>query len=248
VSGRGETDDHGDGRQPATDLDWAVYSDATFAGLSILIPVPLVDVFFEQLFRRRMPRAIAAHRGCTLHPETIRQLNRGSWGWAGCLLLPVRLVLLFLKRLFRTVFYFLTIKESTDLLSEYWHRAYLIDHGVRAGHLDDPRRRGLAVAAIKAVLDDVATSPLTMLAEQVVRGMKHALRTIVRWARGGIEDEVARATRERFERHWSDVAAYFEELGRRYETRLAELGASAEGSTARETRSDSGPNDTPAPS
>ena len=37
-----------------TDFDWLVYSDATFAGLSVLIPVPFLDALMEEYFRRAM--------------------------------------------------------------------------------------------------------------------------------------------------------------------------------------------------
>jgi hypothetical protein len=39
----------------ATDFDWLVYADATFAGLAILLPFPFVDSWLEGYFRRRMP-------------------------------------------------------------------------------------------------------------------------------------------------------------------------------------------------
>ena len=52
----------------ATDFDWLVYADATFAGLAILIPFPFVDSLLEEYFRRRMARDIARRRGRTLSP------------------------------------------------------------------------------------------------------------------------------------------------------------------------------------
>ena len=33
-------------------FDWLRYADATFAGLALLIPIPLLDVAFECFFRR----------------------------------------------------------------------------------------------------------------------------------------------------------------------------------------------------
>ena len=34
-------------REIPTDFDWIVYADATFAGLSILLPIPFVDTWLE---------------------------------------------------------------------------------------------------------------------------------------------------------------------------------------------------------
>ena len=31
-------------------FDWPMYADATFAGLSLLVPIPLLDWVFEQFF------------------------------------------------------------------------------------------------------------------------------------------------------------------------------------------------------
>jgi len=84
-------------------FDWAIYADATLAGLAILIPIPLLDLLFEWIFKRRMPQAIAKRNGRTLSPETIRQLNRSSFSCLGCLLWPLELVWLLLKRTYRTI-------------------------------------------------------------------------------------------------------------------------------------------------
>jgi hypothetical protein len=48
--------------QPPAAFDWEVYANATFAGLAVLIPIPLVDWVFEEVFRRRMPAAIITYR------------------------------------------------------------------------------------------------------------------------------------------------------------------------------------------
>ena len=103
--------------QPVPKFDWAVYADATFAGLAILIPIPLLDVFVEWLFRRRMPQAIAKRNGRKLSRPIVFHLNNRPGKWWGCFLWPIALTLLLLKRLFRTILYFLTIKEATDNLS-----------------------------------------------------------------------------------------------------------------------------------
>jgi hypothetical protein len=38
-----------------SEFTWAIYGDATLAGLSALLPIPILDDVIEQRFRRRMP-------------------------------------------------------------------------------------------------------------------------------------------------------------------------------------------------
>ena len=123
-----------------TAFDWAVYADATFAGLAVLIPIPVVDFIVEEYFRRRMPRDIAARNGRTLHPGLVIRLNRrrADNQLLGCLLLPLRLVFYLFRNIFRTVLYALSVVDAADNLGYYWHRAFLINYAVRRGHLDDP--------------------------------------------------------------------------------------------------------------
>jgi hypothetical protein len=210
-------------------FDWAVYADATFAGLSVLIPIPLVDLYFEWLFKRRMPKAIAKRRGVVLDWRVARELNRGRYGcWPGCFMWPVTLVLEFLKRLYRTIFYVLTIKSATDQLSYYWHRAFLIDYMLRRGDLTVSWERVMAAsAAMDALLGTVNTSPLLQLAQQVVDSGTHFFRTIWRWVRRRQEDEMVAGTKAKMAVAWRDFDGYFEELASRYdvlyESHLAQL-------------------------
>ncbi len=123
--------------QPRTNFDWSVYADATLAGLSVLIPIPLLDTVFETFFRRRMPRSIARSHGRVL-PANIQaalRLNLRSW-FQTYLMLPLTLTIGLVRRLSRKLLYFLTIKEAADALSQYWHRAFLLDYMLAAGHLE----------------------------------------------------------------------------------------------------------------
>ena len=84
--------------QESAQFDWPVYADATFAGLAILIPMPLLDVVFEQFFRRRMPRNIARRNGMQLSPRMQIELNRGQFSCLqSCFMAPILLTLLLLK-------------------------------------------------------------------------------------------------------------------------------------------------------
>jgi hypothetical protein len=206
-------------------FDWAIYVDATLAGLAILIPIPLVDLLFEWLFKRRMPQAIARRNGRTLSPETVRQLNRSNFSCMGCLLWPLELVWLLLKRTYRTILYFLTIKDATDKLSYYWHRAYLLDLMMERGDLSGPEESALAAEALQQVLDNLTISPVTRLAQQVVADVRHILRSSWRWLRRKQEDEMMAQTRTQMANAWRDLSAYFAQVAVHYEQQLELLHA-----------------------
>lgn len=209
---------------PRTQFDWGIYADATFAGLSVLIPVPLVDLFFEWLFKRRMPKSIARRNGRDIPFVAIRELNRGRYGcWPGCLVWPILLALEFLKRLYRTVLYFLTIKVATDQLSYYWHRAFLIDYMIQRGDLDDLASAQMAAEALHDVLNSINTSPLLSLARQVINSASHIRRTIWGWIRRQQEDEVVTGTREQMAHAWNDYEGYLREIAARYDETFAAI-------------------------
>lgn len=210
--------------EPRPKFDWLIYANATFAGLSILIPIPLLDVLFEHIFRRRMPGAIGKRNGRSLPKTTIQELNRlpTSW-WQSCLGWPLLILFTFLKRLYRTIFYFLTIKDASDSLSHYWHRAFLLDYIIRAGYVDDVTTAPLAAETLRQILGEITTSPLTQLAREIVASVGHIFSTLRRVIRRGEEDEMVAQTKERMATIWSSYDSYFEEVAARYEARYAQL-------------------------
>lgn len=208
-------------------FDWTIYADATFAGLAALIPLPLVDLYFEWLFRRRMVRAIAAKNGRLLNAPTLHELNRDRSGrLRGCLLWPVKMVYSFLKKLSRKILYFLAIKEAVDNLNTYWHRAFLLDYMMRAGYLDHSQAEvKLAAFTLDQVLKETGESPLMQLARQVVGSVRHVLVSLWRWRRRGEEDETVRETRRQMSQRWGDFQVYFEGLIQLYDETYAALAA-----------------------
>lgn len=215
----------GQGVQPRTTFDWLLYVDATLAGLAILFPIPLVDVFLEWLFKRRIPQAVARRNDRKLDPETLQLFRQEPWSCTGCLLAPVALVILFLKRLYRTLLYFLTVKEASDKLSHYWHQAFLIDFMVRRGDLDNADEARPAIEAMRLVLAQHETSPLNRLALQIVQGMRHVLRSIWRWRRRGQKDEALQQAHQEIEENWGRFESYLREVASQYEQTLAEVQA-----------------------
>lgn len=201
---------------PRTAFDWAIYVDATLAGLAILIPIPLLDVFAEWLFKRRIPQAVARRNGRRLDRYTVYYLQNEPFSCTGCLLWPFTLVLLFLKRLYRTILYFLTVKEATDKLSLYWHRAFLIDFMVRRGDLDNDKMAKVAALAMHDVLDKLTTSPLQQLAVQVIGGMHHIGRTVWQWRRQEQEDDDLQNARLEMSNAWERFTVYLEDVAEQY--------------------------------
>lgn len=202
--------------KPRTGFAWPVYANATFAGLSVLIPIPLVDWVFERYFRLRIPGSIARYRGNPVPAPVIDTLNQSGEGCLGsCLTLPFKAVLILLKRLSRKILYFLTVKEASDQLSLYWHRAFLMDYMLLAGHLADEASARVARQAMEEVLVDTTTSPLSSLAGSVVTGTRHLFRTLRR-ARRGEEDELVQQKKTFLARRWSEFEGYLQELAARY--------------------------------
>jgi hypothetical protein len=204
-------------------FDWRIYADATCAGLSVLIPVPLVDLVFETIFRRRIPGKISKTRGSEILPRTKVQLARpvnDALSLSGCLAVPFMVVRYVLRRLWRKIIYIFAVKDATTALTEYWHRAFLTDHMVRAGHLVPDVDTDLAVRVYRQVLQEIDPSPLTGLARQTVANARNVLRVLVRARRLGAA-EVAKSFGEVFSSHWKVASQSLVTTSQRYNARYA---------------------------
>lgn len=210
-----------------TEFDWLIYADATFAGLSLLLPIPFVDALIEEYFKRRMPQDIARRRGRTLPAHSVRAVNRSRVGcWPGCLLTPLRAVVYLIRNLWRTIVYVLTVVDASEKLSYYWHRAFLLDYMIGRGYLDHPARAETAAAALHQVLETTQTSPFLNLAREIVEQARARIgaliRAIFRWARRQKTEEVRRTVLTIADQ-WSEFQDYLIELAGRYDATLAEL-------------------------
>jgi len=205
---------------PNNGFDWAIYADATLAGLSILIPVPFADSVAEDYFRNRMVNAIARRRGQDIHPQADNVINRSQEGIMsfvnGCLLWPFRFVLDLLLRVSRKVLYFLTIKRAIDSLNRYWQRAYLLDYMVQQGYLNNSSTLQPAARALEEVLKTEGTSPLTRLAREIVSSPSRMIQS-VRRAQQGEEDEKMQEARTTMSQAWSRYDDYFQRLEGHFE-------------------------------
>jgi hypothetical protein len=195
--------------------------------LSLLLPIPFVDSLLEAYFRRRMPRDIARRRGRALPLQSIRAVNRqrASW-WPGCLLWPGQAVVYLIRNLWRTLVYVLTVYDTSEKLSYYWHRAFLLDYAIGRGDLDRPAQAELAAVALHRVLATTQTSPLLNLAREIVQSARRRIgalmRAIFRGARRQKTAE-ARQTANVLAEHWAEFRDYLIELAGRYDVALAEL-------------------------
>jgi len=159
----------------------------------VLIPVPLVDLAFEQVFRRRLPATICRACGVESDPATLAALGRGE-PWLttrGCVAAPVAVAVYVIKRLSRKILYFLTVREAANSLSAYWHRAWLVDHLARSGRLDRGADGEAVRAALQATLDAVSTDALAHAARQFIRGTNHVYRSLRRARDAGAEGAFA---------------------------------------------------------
>ncbi len=196
----------------ATDFDWGVYADATMAGLAVLVPIPILDWLLEEIFRRRMPQAIARQRGQRLSSAVAAELNKSNrrW-WLTCLLLPVVGLFWLIKRISKKILYFLTVKEATDQVSLYWHQAFLMDYMLQQGHLEDEQSAAAARQAMWRVIKNSHRSPIWQLAQQIVSSSRHVARSLLKFRRGH-EDELVQANKQRMRSSWQKFRGYFETL------------------------------------
>lgn len=111
-------------------LSPAVQQWVVLAGLCMLIPLPILDDWCEVQCTRRAFLAIAREHGKELDKHTLDLLTSEGFSVAqGCLALikwPI-------KKLFRLVLYFLTIK---DVLDRTAHSAMRVEMVAHALHLD----------------------------------------------------------------------------------------------------------------
>jgi hypothetical protein len=201
-----------------TAFDWRIYADATLAGLSALVPLPFLDLAFEVTFRRRMPGAIARARSRSLADTAGRRLGRGVGTMVsveGCLTVGVGIVRYVVQKLWRKVIYIFAITDATSQLSAYWHRAYLLDHMIRGGHVGPDVDWQRSATVFERVMAGADTSPLLGLARQTVASAHRVVRLLVRARRHGAADE-ADSLAAILRSHWDAAEASLERLAVQY--------------------------------
>lgn len=182
----------GSDRVEHTVFDWRIYAEATCAGLTPLLPLPFVDLIFETVFRRRMPGTTARVRGRSLAGGAAPALSRGTgqlFSVEGCLKMPLGVIRYVLRRLWRKLVYVFAVADAATLTSEYWHRAYLLDHLIRAGHAGPEVDWARASRVFDTVMREADTGSLMGLARQTAANAHRIVRTLVRARRRGAAGE-----------------------------------------------------------
>ena len=175
-----------------TVFDWRIYAEATCAGLTPLLPLPFVDLVFETVFRRRIPGTTARVRGEVLAGGAGAALSRGTgqlFSKEGCLKLPVVVARYVLRRVWRKLVYVFAIADAAKLTSEYWHRAYLLDHVIQAGHARPDVDWQRASSVFDRVMREADTGSLMGLAQQTIANTHRIVRTLLRARRRGAAGE-----------------------------------------------------------
>lgn len=205
-----------DGSAPK--FEWRVYADATMAGLSALIPIPILDVVVERVFRHRMPGAIAETNERELDRRDRFRLGRGHGqlvSLAGCLALPLGFVRYIFKKLWRKVIYVFAVTDAANQISEYWHRAYLLDHVISAGHLEPEADSDRAIEVFMQTLRGVDTKALVFLAKEVIAGTTRVLRLLARAVRLGSLEQTE-PINDILRSHWDSAEQQLRKTAERY--------------------------------
>jgi hypothetical protein len=111
-----------------------IVTHAVLAGLTPLIPIPLIDDLIKNYFRRRMARNLAASHGFAMPSGVADELTQDYGG--GCLWGCMTTAVIYpLKAIFRKIFFFLEWKRVVDLTSRIYHEGYLVDVALGEGWL-----------------------------------------------------------------------------------------------------------------
>jgi len=201
-----------------TPFDWRIYAEATCAGLTALMPLPFVDLLFEAYFRRRMPATIARVRHTELAEGARRRLSRGTgklMSLEGCFAVPVTAARYIVKKIWRKVIYVFAIADATSLVSAYWHRAYLLDHIITAGHTSPAVDWRRSVTIFEKVLHETDTGPLMGIARQTVSSVHRVLRLLVLARRRGAAEETESLSAI-LRSHWGVAESSLVQMALRY--------------------------------
>ena len=181
-----------------------------------VIPIPFLDDHLLRRTRRRMVREIATEHGLTLDPTWLHHLS-GTEGKSalGCFIgtlfgLFFKLVYKLVRRVFRSLMFFLAIKDGADAASRTFHEGYLLraalpelkqrlgvlkERGELEATTDDDgipwEIRGVR-SAVEASCREVDTRPFESTIKGVLRGSRTLLRRTARiFAREARENEAS---------------------------------------------------------
>jgi hypothetical protein len=200
---------------PRSSLDALLLTHAVTAGLTRLLPVPLLDDVLRDSLLRRMVDGIARRHGHRLPTGEMAAVSGVDEG--GLLRSAARAAMRApLRWISRKLVFFLAWKRSVDLVSRVYHLGWLLDVAFERGDLPagDTARAAEVRAAIDAACRDVPVTPVERAFGEALGGSRHAFR------RGAAL--LARAWRRvpRAERGAERAAALVEEAVRREDAEM----------------------------
>lgn len=146
---------------PPEDLFRRMTFYSVLGGLCPIIPIPFVDDWALEWVRRRMISEIAREQALNLTSRELHVLAKESTPNLGCVgkvFWGIRQVVgAVLGKLFRSVFYFLTLRRSVHRAAETFHIGYLVRHAIRMGERGLPRT-GVIEAQARAVSNAVSAT------------------------------------------------------------------------------------------
>ncbi len=165
---------------------------STLAALCPLIPVPFLDDWALAWVRRRqVAEALAAHHlavtewhVAVLAGEKL-DAQRGGCVLATAFSWTVKAAIYVIKRLFRKILIFLTIKDGADKFSLVFHEGYLLHHAIErevfsAASLADPNEVIRVRWALERACEQIDARPINQLVRRVLRGSRGLMREAAR--------------------------------------------------------------------
>lgn len=166
-----------------------------------LVPIPLLDDLLLARTRRRLVREVAKSCSVSLTRDQVYILaespRKGFWGCGAGVLFSifVRLPLKLLRRILRTVLFFLAARDASAKATKMFHESYLLELGIgelrkesRGGPITEDRAV-LLRTAISATWNEIDPSPIRQTVSKVLQSSLSGLR--------GAGRSLARATRRR---------------------------------------------------
>ena len=146
------------------DIDWIlILRYALLIGLTVMIPIPLLDSTIENLLRRRLVRQLAQRRGVELTEAQIATLgNAPAGGCMGCLWAVATWPF---RKILRTILIVLQVKVIADLASEIVHRSLLLEEALELGFLPEQPDR------VRVAMDKALVSVDTRVVERQLLGV-----------------------------------------------------------------------------
>jgi hypothetical protein len=138
---------------------------AIVCGLTPLIPVPILDSYAERQLLKSAYARLAQDNGISLDEETLKILTDDKSNLlSGCVWVMIKWPI---KKLFRTILYFLTIKDVIDTTTRTAHRLAVFKVALDSGLI--PARAKEVREAMDLALARTDHSPVTRV---LVRGAR----------------------------------------------------------------------------